>query len=1194
MGFNRFGLGFGRRSGSGLPGFATTSAPVMSRSGATVNYTAGVYSPVPTGVLTTFYIDDVAQAPGSVTFPYTLTAGSRMYATELPSSVGYVGSLVTSNFVLNPSAIDIPNAEWNATEAALDADTRKTLVTVARDNRAGFKIHVLRGEGSGGLAYLSTANPDQTYLGAGSEMISAGASLLTWQSTGQATRGATGRARLVEVETAVGVTSARWCSEIDSFPVSNVPNAPTGVVISTGAGAGLIYVDVANAGTVPASDVARPITAMYATIDGGAPFALTPSGGDAGRRIITALGAVPVSVQVYWANANGAGAATAAVSVTPGVEVTLIPTTLQPSVTYNGATYTFSRPVPVGQFVLGQPFILSTGAAYTITSITPDSVGGAYGAMIDPFFTTYPAPNGPQGFDIFIDDASITADAAKRSAYVPALNIDPVNSGSPIPVNPGEIKTIVKSLRRAGAVAGTNNILSDYSPLTVLAEAPPVGSYRPAYSSLTKTFFGNDAAIDLSCFRNLTLPAGFPTVAVAVENYRDNMALFGARGESLRRMQTLGATEHPDYAGLGGQNYISNQAQYLSDIFWHLHSNATTTDKLTLFRMLYQSAVDIDGECERGHFDKYGAGQHAFFGALMYIVAQGTKSAHLMDRANNLLSNDFDQVIWSTDATRIGAGKEFPGSASVGGRYNQTMFAEQLNEAGWRDEAKAPFEGYDTSRFITRYESTSGRARMACALPVCLLLPSGGFPSGEIAILKGGPNDKTNRRTSVLGHMDIERTITPQGTSNRITPRAYAAYDAFRDLLATPRYTQRPSQIYMDWTHLSFEDVAGPGRWTAITGGVAWDFSALNFSTLPKTGVRVARSHDNVQFNVVSGVSQSDSRTDYPRGVTSYNKIAFQNALGWGDYSPTFPLQAGARNRGQITPLGAASGTPTVIDSPQIMVPIYPGFAGSEYMPAPAALGHANVTLTAGCGWWSGDLTGGFTYKWQVADAEFGTYTDIPGATAKTYSRTATDWTKWFKFVITNGATSFTTTAVQAPAAPAIDPNVVIDTTFDGNFPLVYGSVASGLAGWSLACTPTHSPAAVARPDTSAGLVKGVKTGARPTLTFEMAGLTIGQTYTIDADCPCQWDVAWLASGALRLSTVATGGTFTTLATLARNMTPDIEASTAYTAETIKLRGLTFVASAATMYLRFIVDTATGSVNGGNPTLSYLKVARVV
>ena len=363
MGFNRFGLGFGRRSGSGLPGFVTTSAPVMSRSGAIVNYTAGVYSPVPTGVLTTFYIDDVAQAPGSITFPYTLTAGSRMRATELPSSVGYAGTPVPSNEVFYPLPNDIDDANWSATEAVSDVDTRKTYVQVVGANRSGFELHAVRAS----LANLSTPAPSAAFLSAASRLTDDGLGNLVWLSGGLTALGQVQNARLVEVELVVGVPDynmGRWCSSVDSFTASNTPAMPTGVTVTTGSTEGAINATF----TIAGDGRGRAISAPYASINGGALFALTPSGGSTGLRIFTALGTDPVNVSFVWRNANGDSVATTDVSVTPGVGAIVS----RPAETVTGGALTLSgagRRKPRD----------SAGVEYDLLATAPSLVSGSLG-----------------------------------------------------------------------------------------------------------------------------------------------------------------------------------------------------------------------------------------------------------------------------------------------------------------------------------------------------------------------------------------------------------------------------------------------------------------------------------------------------------------------------------------------------------------------------------------------------------------------------------------------------------------------------------------------------------------------------------------------------------------------------------------------------------------------------------------------
>ena len=71
------------KANAGLPQIpiTVTSGGVLSRSGSTVNWTPWTYSVAGLDTNTvTFVLDGVDQAPGAITFPYTLAAGHTLGA----------------------------------------------------------------------------------------------------------------------------------------------------------------------------------------------------------------------------------------------------------------------------------------------------------------------------------------------------------------------------------------------------------------------------------------------------------------------------------------------------------------------------------------------------------------------------------------------------------------------------------------------------------------------------------------------------------------------------------------------------------------------------------------------------------------------------------------------------------------------------------------------------------------------------------------------------------------------------------------------------------------------------------------------------------------------------------------------------------------------------------------------------------
>ena len=167
------------------------------------------------------------------------------------------------------------------------------------------------------------------------------------------------------------------------------------------------------------------------------------------------------------------------------------------SQTYNGVTFNFDTSLEVGNFVTGEPWVVSS-EAFNITSITPISEtingGVANGAMKDPYptITAGLVPDRPQGFDQFLGTGTAGFIVAANHTYDAAVNIDPAISGS-ISVTLGEETSIVKTVRLSSVTnADQWTTIEKYVPLHVLSSAPPANAYPPTSSGLTKTIWTRD------------------------------------------------------------------------------------------------------------------------------------------------------------------------------------------------------------------------------------------------------------------------------------------------------------------------------------------------------------------------------------------------------------------------------------------------------------------------------------------------------------------------------------------------------------------------------------------------------------------------------------------------------------------------------------------------------------------------------
>jgi hypothetical protein len=137
-----------------------------------------------------------------------------------------------------------------------------------------------------------------------------------------------------------------------------------------------------------------------------------------------------------------------------------------------------------------------------------------------------------------------------------------------------------------------------------------------------------------------------------------------------------------------------------------------------------------------------------------------------------------------------------------------------------------------------------------------------------------------------------------------------------------------------------------------------------------------------------------------------------------------------------------------------------------------------NTTLYAAVGYWTGNITGAFTYQWKRNGVS------IPGATADSYALDPADLGTTITCVVTNGGVSATTAGITIPSLPALPSNVIIDTTFDAAFKLFYSQV------WdSFRTTSTSGNVRLDFPTSGGGVVSGTFT-AGETVTGSISGAT--------------------------------------------------------------------------------------------------------
>jgi len=240
-----------------------------------------------------------------------------------------------------------------------------------------------------------------------------------------------------------------------------------------------------------------------------------------------------------------------------------------------GITWTFDHDYQTGQFANGDWWVVGP---VTITRITPEDTNLAddvdtNGTVINPM----PDIASPylQSWDSRI---------AGGTTYHRALN---VARHLPVSVNAGNS---LVSIASDPAGAGTDKLcINDVAILTVLASAPPAGSFRPPYAGTDKSIPGKVADLDLSIFRSLAPLASAPTYASFEPKF--TQALIDIIGQWPNSSVK---------AAHAGPNYGRDIGYQVGDAVLWLNLNQPTEQKRALLAKLVQRGIDTYGLAKAG------------------------------------------------------------------------------------------------------------------------------------------------------------------------------------------------------------------------------------------------------------------------------------------------------------------------------------------------------------------------------------------------------------------------------------------------------------------------------------------------------------------------------------------------------------------------------------------------------------------
>jgi hypothetical protein len=250
------------------------------------------------------------------------------------------------------------------------------------------------------------------------------------------------------------------------------------------------------------------------------------------------------------------------------------------SITKDGITWAFSEPVPVGQFVNGDYYVVGP---VTVTAISPQPTTAS--PYLSGSVKNLPTANGKSGFDSRLNDGTDESwwfDGTLRSYPPIALKPgDALVSSISLPT----IHSVPEVMRASDMSASP--VASD-SVLTALASAPSADAFRPSYCDRNQTIYHAD-----NLQRNLLPslappnPSGTPTLAQYEALYRrpwidTNAFLFDAPADYM-----------PSY----GQ-HVAFADSYAALL---LMLNFPASQKVNLTNYFVQYGIDLYGCVQAGY-----------------------------------------------------------------------------------------------------------------------------------------------------------------------------------------------------------------------------------------------------------------------------------------------------------------------------------------------------------------------------------------------------------------------------------------------------------------------------------------------------------------------------------------------------------------------------------------------------------------
>ncbi len=345
------------------------------------------------------------------------------------------------------------------------------------------------------------------------------------------------------------------------------------------------------------------------------------------------------------------------------------------SISKDGITWTFSQPVPVGQFVNGDYYVVGP---VTITAIDPAPTASA--PYENGSVANLPTANGKSGFDSRLNDGTDESwwfDASLRS-YPPIS----LKAGDSLvsTISLAQIHSVPEVMRSTDMSASP---VASASVLTVLSAAPSADAFRPSYCDRNQTIYHANA-LQRNLLPSLAPPnpGNTPSLSQFEDWYRrpwidTNAFLFDAPADYM-----------PSY----GQ-HIAFADSYASLL---LMLNFPADQKVNLTNYFVQYGIDLYG-CVQAGYGWPAFGGHRSGRKIPIIFAGILLNDSGMKNVSTTYPNQFGEDMQTGYVNKISGGYQqaWQGATVIyGGHYGVTTDGtpvsaglygpyEQLQPASW-------------------------------------------------------------------------------------------------------------------------------------------------------------------------------------------------------------------------------------------------------------------------------------------------------------------------------------------------------------------------------------------------------------------------------------------------------------------------------------------------------------------------------